>query len=265
MEVHNPPTNFLGSFTSDPSTAQEGQQYFNTSTHKMRTYISAAWADADGQTTITGNAGTATALQTARKISGVSFDGTADIDVTNNILLYQALGSAIKAENYPHATMNTSAALVDGRATFYALYLPKAATITGVKWYQNTQGNFTADNNNKIGLYTYSAGTLTLVASCANDANLLKAASAAYVSKAFSSTYAASAGLLFVCFLYNSSAEVTSPALGQRPVPHAATATFDYTNSGKTAGYVTSQTDLPSSQACSGLTSENNAAWVSLY
>jgi hypothetical protein len=34
------------------------------------------------QTTITGNAGTATALQTARTINGVSFDGTANITVT---------------------------------------------------------------------------------------------------------------------------------------------------------------------------------------
>lgn len=34
------------------------------------------------QTTITGNAGTATALQTARNINGVSFNGTSDITVT---------------------------------------------------------------------------------------------------------------------------------------------------------------------------------------
>jgi hypothetical protein len=33
-------------------------------------------------TTITGNAGTATALQTARNIAGVAFDGTADISIT---------------------------------------------------------------------------------------------------------------------------------------------------------------------------------------
>lgn len=36
------------------------------------------------QTTITGNAGTATALQTARTISGTSFDGTANITLNNN-------------------------------------------------------------------------------------------------------------------------------------------------------------------------------------
>lgn len=35
------------------------------------------------QTTITGNAGTATALQTARNINGVAFDGTANITVTS--------------------------------------------------------------------------------------------------------------------------------------------------------------------------------------
>ena len=34
------------------------------------------------QTTITGNAGTATALQTARTIGGVLFDGTANITVS---------------------------------------------------------------------------------------------------------------------------------------------------------------------------------------
>ena len=35
------------------------------------------------QTTITGNAATATALQTARTINGTSFDGTANITVTS--------------------------------------------------------------------------------------------------------------------------------------------------------------------------------------
>jgi hypothetical protein len=37
------------------------------------------------QTTITGNAGTATALQTARNINGVAFNGTANITVTANL------------------------------------------------------------------------------------------------------------------------------------------------------------------------------------
>lgn len=36
------------------------------------------------QTSVSGNAGTATALQTARNINGVAFDGTASIDITAN-------------------------------------------------------------------------------------------------------------------------------------------------------------------------------------
>ena len=36
------------------------------------------------QTTITGNAGTATRLQTARKINGIDFDGSADITITSS-------------------------------------------------------------------------------------------------------------------------------------------------------------------------------------
>jgi Trp operon repressor len=44
------------------------------------------------QTNITGNAGTATALQTARSINGVSFNGTADITVTDATKLSLAGG-----------------------------------------------------------------------------------------------------------------------------------------------------------------------------
>lgn len=216
-------------------------------------------------TTITGNAATATALQTARKIDGVSFDGTADIATYEETLKYQAMGSTIVAQNYHASVMNTSANLVDTRASFYAIWLPKAATLNGVKWYQNTQGNYTGDQNNRVGLYSYSAGTLTLQTSCANDANLYKAASNTFTSKAFASTYPATAGLYYVCFLYNQSAEVTAPALGQRPVPHAATATIDFTNSAKSAGWIAAQTDLPTPQSISGLTAENNAVWVALY
>ncbi len=40
------------------------------------------WTDETVQTTVSGNAGTATKLQTARSINGVDFDGTSDISIT---------------------------------------------------------------------------------------------------------------------------------------------------------------------------------------
>ena len=52
------------------------------------------------QTTITGNAGTATALQTARTINGVSFDGTADITVADatKVVANSAITGATKTK-----------------------------------------------------------------------------------------------------------------------------------------------------------------------
>ena len=47
----------------------------------LKTDLGLTGTNTGDQTTITGNAGTATALQTARTIGGVSFDGTADINL----------------------------------------------------------------------------------------------------------------------------------------------------------------------------------------
>jgi len=44
-------------------------------------YATVTGSNTGDQTTVTGNAGTATALQTARTIGGTSFDGTANIGV----------------------------------------------------------------------------------------------------------------------------------------------------------------------------------------
>jgi hypothetical protein len=51
------------------------------------------------QTTITGNAGTATALQTARTIQGVSFDGTANINPINGTGFVKASGTTLSYDN----------------------------------------------------------------------------------------------------------------------------------------------------------------------
>ena len=50
-------------------------------------------------------------------------------------------------------------ALTSQRINFVAVWLPKAATITGVKWIQSANGSYTASNYNGVGLYTYSGGT----------------------------------------------------------------------------------------------------------
>ena len=125
--------------------------------------------------------------------------------------------------------------------------MPAGITLTGVKWIQRTQGNYTADNNNKVGLYSYSGGTLTLVASCADDGNLWKGASNSVQSKAFSSTYVTLTNTqYFVAFLYNNSAQVTAPFIS------ILTYQLDFTNSAKLSSTKGATTDLPATQAMSG-------------
>jgi hypothetical protein len=102
--------------------------------------------------------------------------------------------------------------LSDGTLTLSALYVPAAITMTNVHWNQSTQGNFTSDNENRIGIYTSDGTDLTLVASTTDDGNLWKAAYGP-ASKALTTPYAASAGWYWVGKLYNSSAQTTAPSL----------------------------------------------------
>lgn len=66
------------------------------------------------QTTVSGNAGTATALQTARNINGVSFNGTADITITVPIATgVSGLGSGIATFLATPSGANFAAAVSD--------------------------------------------------------------------------------------------------------------------------------------------------------
>ncbi len=182
---------------------------------------------------------------------------------------YQAAGSVIKGMNVgiPQGVggIATSVALADAAARFFLYYLPKAATITGVKWYQQTQGTYTAADYNGVGLYSYSAGALTLVASSTDDGNIWKGVSASVQSKAFSTPYSAAAGLYVVAALYNQSAQTTAPAVGSNSVVNAALIGFDFTNSAKIASTLAAQATLPASTTMAALTGNNTMAGFFLY
>lgn len=184
-------------------------------------------------------------------------------------LTYIALGSAILAETVGVGVQdaNTAFTLVNNTMRFTPVYLTKAQTLTGVKIWTRIQGSYTANNNNRIGLYTYSGGTLTLVASCANDGNLWQtAASNALMTKAFSSTYAAAAGLYYVGLLYCRSAETTAPQIVQgTSMNNTGQGTLDFTNSAKLFASLGAQTDLPSSTTMAALTANLNPIHVMLY
>jgi hypothetical protein len=287
------------------------------------------------QTSVTGNAGTATALQTARNINGVAFDGTGNITVTaagstlsdtvpvtkggtgattqtahgvligegtsavattsaglagqhlasngasadptfqnndsDSIKLYQALGSTITISKFPLERVTTTSPLVDGTARFEAVFIGSAQNITGVKWWQALNGVYTADNNNYVGLYSYSSGTMTLVAISSNDGNVWKATPNSISSAAFTTCtggcpYAAVPGVYYIAALYNSSAQTTAPTLGAAVVlVNTLLDAADFTSSGKFSGTIASQNSLPDPQLISGASTTTAQMWFGLY
>ncbi len=188
--------------------------------------------------------------------------------ITPSLGVYAALGGTIKAEvmGLTVANISITGALTSQLFKIFAVHLPVAATLTGVRWWHVIQGVYTANNYNGVGLYTYSGGTLTLVASSTDDGNIWKAAANTWSSKAFSNTYAAAAGLFFVGNLYCSSAQTTAPTIGAgSAITNAALSPVDFTNSARFIAQAASLTALPSSQAMSGLSAASGVLYFGIY
>jgi len=166
---------------------------------------------------------------------------------SNNLHSLQLLGSSYKAMTLGAAPVgnHTVSTMGDGQLRLIAVYIPEKVTITGVVFAIGRQGDYTADNNNKVGLYKETAGNISLVASCANDGNLYKASVNTLVTKAFSSTYAATPGIYYVALLYNESADATIPQVFADNYTAGPFSTLDFTNSNRFCATLSAQTDLP--------------------
>lgn len=184
------------------------------------------------------------------------------------IKAYQAFGSTLIAESVAAklGALNTTLSLTSGTAIFTAVYLNDPQTITGAKFIQRTQGVYTANNYNGIGLYSYSSGTLTLVASSTDDGNIWKGTSGSLQTKAFTTAYSAAAGIYVVEYLYSTSAQTTAPILAASISEGAAViSSGDFTNSAKLTGVSSSQTTLLSSLLMSSLAANAANVWVGIY
>lgn len=186
--------------------------------------------------------------------------------VNDNFLkISNALGSNVKAETIARDRCVAANALTSGVLYTKPIYLSVSATLTGIKYLQLTAGVYTANNENRIGLYTYSAGTLTLAASCANTGTLWKA-SQGIVTTPFSGTYAAAAGLFYIGILYSSSAQTTQPTIGvgsSLAIPTLMNS--DFANSAKMSAFKSTQTTLPASVALSTFTELEVNWWLAAY
>jgi len=199
------------------------------------------------------------------------YDQMEYLSQTDPIKAFAYLGSTIKATTLgdPNGTPNTSGtALVDQRVLFVPIYIGKTTTLTGIKWWQVSQGSYTADQTNQVGLYSYSGGTMTLIASSTNDGNLWKAGSSSLGSKAFAATYNAAPGIYFAGLVFNASATTTTPSIGNtNGYTNFTTASdvMDFTNSAKLFSILTGQNSLPSSITMASTTATTVIPWVAVY
>jgi hypothetical protein len=181
--------------------------------------------------------------------------------------IINTIGTSNRGETvWKNYQVTTTSTMVDNIARYFAIWIPVATTLTGVRWWQATSGNYTADQENSISLYTYSGGTLTEVATTGNVAALWSGTANTLGQQAFTSTYAASAGLHFIAFLYNNSAQVTAPTVGSSgTMTNAGLISIGLSNSAKLVGTISGQNTLPSSQALSGVTNFTQTWWGAVY
>jgi hypothetical protein len=201
--------------------------------------------------------------------SDIVISGGSGIDDNPEIKLLQGLGSQIKAQTFNAVEATTTTGLVDGTARFNPVYLAKGQTITGVEYYQTTQGVYTSDNNNQVALYTVNAatGVLTRVAVSNNDGtNIWKQAANVTYKVPFSSPYVATAGVYYIGLLYNTSAQSTQPfILAKSAANNPAQAALDNTGSLTKSMTAFAQTALATTYTASGLTTAATNPWVAIY
>ena len=112
----------------------------------------------------TGNAATATTLETARNIAGVSFDGSANISLNNNAITNGAgyiTGSSLNASNLSSGTIPDARFPSTLPAVSGANLTNISATVAGGAVYENAQSitsNYTVTN----GKNAMSAGPIEI-------------------------------------------------------------------------------------------------------
>lgn len=178
---------------------------------------------------------------------------------------YSLLGSKITstslAVHTPSNIGTSGTSMTSGTGIFAAAYVPKDSTVTGVTWYQIAQGAVTTagTNYNGVGLYSYNAGVLTLVASSTSDNTTTAAGpgigwkqAIGWAKTAFSAPVAIPAGIYFIGAFYNVTTG-TAPSIGTQTTVASLVNNVDFTNSAKivsTAAF----TALPATQLMSGTT-----------
>ena len=178
-------------------------------------------------------------------------------------LAAQEFGSTIKCNNVmvPNISRINEGYTLTGNNTsaMYTttVYAPVQTTVTGVTFYQQTQGNYTANNNtNRVGLYQFVGATGSLLASSIGATGLYAQPSGTFFSQPFSAPITIFPGEYVIAFVYSNSATTTAPTLGglASTTDFPNLSSFNMTNGAMLTASKTTQTTMPTTILWSELT-----------
>lgn len=185
-----------------------------------------------------------------------------------DVRVHQRFGSRIVAQSFDTAFLNTLTNPTDGQIRCSRIDVPQPMLITGVVFFLPTLGVYTANNNNKVAMYS-AGGTPVRLAQSADTPTMWSAAGTnSFKFIPFSSPYAAPAGIYLAALLWNHDETnqpggFAVPAIGCRaPTLGAPTSSIDYTT-GKSYGVQGGQTDMPATLAA--FTASSTMPWMSFY
>lgn len=151
----------------------------------------------------------ATARRVSRRASRSALrESTVDqmVKAFGSSLIAQTYDSSINVNDTEYADL-----LLDNALIFAALLVVEPVLVTGIVFRISTAGVYTADANNKVGLYGLQEDGvgLDLLASSANDGNLWK--TAGLIQKPFTAPVAIASGIYWGATVVNWSAVTTTP------------------------------------------------------
>ncbi len=188
----------------------------------------------------------------------------------STIAAYQDLGSEIKGENigwtFYNITAGSASAVVDNVARYAAIDIPETRTITGVMFWLTLSGVYTADQTNQVGIFTKSiGGTMTLLASSADNPNLYKGTVNAMTKEPFTSPITLPRGRYYVGLLLNYSSASTPPQIGIVTAGLTNETSMDFTNSNFLIGQKSATNSLPATITASTIAGNTVRHWVGVY
>lgn len=161
---------------------------------------------------------------------------------------------------------NTTPALVDGTIYYNMVVVTDSTLLTSFQYSLSASGNFTGDNNNVIGIYSFANPTFTKIGNTATEAAgaKWKVGTGLVSTSALVTPVWLAPGKYAIMYLYNSSAQTTAPSVYGLSLPYVLILATGLPNTFYPFGIsnAATYTDLPATITNAAFSFTNNSAII---